>query len=55
MNVRAATTAARTEPSTPAPAAIKKERNAMPQAIGCRIMTRVRAFAESAEAVEKDE
>ena len=53
MKVRVATMAARRAPKNPEPRARRKAMNARPVAMGWRIMTRVRAFAVSADAVEK--
>jgi len=51
IHVIAATTAAMIAPQKPAPSARRKAMNARPQAIGCRIMTRVSAFEVSVDAV----
>jgi len=52
-HVRAATMEANKAPQTPAPRARRKAMNASPQATGCRIITRVRAFVVSVLAVLK--
>ncbi len=53
MKVTPATIDASSEPRKPEPRASKKAMNARPQAIGCRIMTRVRASAVSPDAALK--
>jgi len=53
MNVMAERNDANIEPIIPLPRQTKKAINAIPQAIGCRIMTLVRSLVESVAAPEK--
>jgi hypothetical protein len=53
MNVTPETMDARREPQTPLPRARRKAMKARPQAMGCRIITLVSAFAVSPLAVLK--
>jgi len=53
IHATAATTEANMAPMKPDPRARRKAMNATPQAIGWRIMTRVRPLAVSPETVEK--
>jgi hypothetical protein len=55
MQVTEETSDARNVPNMPEPRARRNAINAKPQAIGCRIMTRVSLFVVSSEAVLKED